>query len=220
MNRTRKRWAAAIGAAFLLASLTTGASAAAGSATRGGLGVTEQGALPFGLHAPSAAERRALPAALRYSVTAVSGPWFLPNRNSNKDMEVYHSQTQNGALVDQYYYNGTKTQQWMLTQPSSCSTCLQLLNVNSSKCLDNSGTLANGTQMKIWQCSDTNHNQWFWINSPADCSSSGCFNFGPWSGGANGKCVEVYHSSLADYAPVDEWDCNGTKTQEWYKYSP
>jgi hypothetical protein len=216
VNWTRKRWAAAIGAAFLLASLTTGASAAAaGSANRGGLGATEQGALPFGAHAPSAAERRALPAALKDVTVAVTGPWYVWNRNSVDEMEVYHSQTQNGAKVDQYHFNGTKTQQWLFAPvPGSLPSRYQLINANSSKCLDNTGRLADGVQMTQWTCESNNNNQIFVLTGTAD--STGDFTISPWDGRGT-YCVEVYHSSLADYAPVDEWHCNGTKTQHWHQ---
>jgi hypothetical protein len=219
VNRTRKWWVAAICAAFILTSLTTGVSAAAaGSASPRGLGAAERRALPFGTHALSAAERRGLPASLRSVAVAISGPWYIRNNGSNKYMEVYHSQTQNGAKVDQYHFNGTATQKWMMVAVDTNRTQWSFVNVNSSKCLDNTGTLANGTQMTIWQCSDTtNFNQIFWVYSPVVCNVSGCWNFGPWRGGANGKCVEVYHSSTADYAKVDEWDCNGTPTQQWFR---
>jgi hypothetical protein len=163
VNRTRKRWAAAIGAAFLLASLTSGGSAAAaGSTNRGGLGATEQRVLPFGLHAPSAAERRALPAALRASTTAVAGPYHFYNRNSGDVMEVYQSSTSNGAKVDQWTNNGSKTQKWLLAAvPGSLPLRYQLVNTNSSKCLDNTGSLADGVQMIQWTCQDGNNNQIF-----------------------------------------------------------
>ncbi len=212
-----------MGAAFILASLTPSVSAAAtGSATAGGSGAAQRHSLSLGAHVPgahvpSAAERRALPATLRSVATAVSGPWYIPNRNSNKDMEVYHSQTQNGAKVDQYDLNQTKTQQWLIVSFGTGNIIHSFINVNSGKCLDNTGTLANGTQMTIWQCEDGNQNQWFWINSPSDCT--GCFNFGPWAD-RGGKCVEVYLSSTANYAKVDEYTCNGTHTQEWYRYAP
>ncbi len=34
-----------------------------------------------------------------------------------------------------------------------------------------------------------------------------------------GICLEVFHSSFADGAPVDHYKCNGTDTQEWFEQS-
>ncbi len=209
-----------MGAAFILASLTPNVAAAAtGSATAGESGAAQRHALAFGMHVPgmhvpSAAERRALPAALRSVTALVSGPYFFVNRNSGKDMEVFHSETQNGALVDQYNYNGTRTQQWMLaTQTSGAIT--QIINVNSNKCLDTSGSVANGTQLTIWQCETGNNNQsWVFYSVPGTTAKEIHPDL------ALRSCVEVYHSSTADYAKVDDYSCNGTATQNWYLYQP
>ena len=50
------------------------------------------------------------------------------NANSGKCMEVYHSETGNGANVDQYTCNGTHTQEWV---PGDFVPGPELTNYNS-----------------------------------------------------------------------------------------
>lgn len=211
---------AAMGAAFFLASLTPSVAAAAtGSATAGESGAAQRHALAFGMHVPgmhvpSAAERRALPAALRDVAVAVSGPWHLYNRNSGDVMEVYHSYTSNGAKVDQWTNNGTNTQKWMLVDVSSITNQWSFINVNSSKCLDDTGTIANYVQMYQWTCQDGNFNQIFSLFG----TDHDYFTIRPYNSRGT-YCVEVKNSLFSDGAPVDEYQCNNTWTQQWIRYT-
>jgi hypothetical protein len=215
----KKRWAAGIGAALLLSSalaagaFTTGASAAAVSGgAAGGRGATETGTLHLRFHAPTAAERRALPAALR-NTTAIADSHGIVNINSGKYMGVQSASTANGGKVVQWHYvSGATNQQWyVIADPVGGVTFYNFINRNSGKCLDTTGNLTNGTQQYQWTCQSGSRNQEFYLYG-LSCAGV-CFTIHPRDN--RSKCVEVYHSSLADGAKVDMWDCNGTATQSW-----
>jgi Ricin-type beta-trefoil lectin domain-like len=177
-----------------------------------GRGATEKGTPHLRFHAPSAAERRALPAALR-STPAIADATGIVNIHSGRYMEVNHASTANGGKVDQYHYVlGADNEKWyVIADPVGGVTFFNLLNKHSGKCLDTTGNLANGTQQYQWTCQSGNHNQQFYLYG-VSCAGV-CFTIHPPD--ARSKCVEVYHSSLSDLAKVDMWDCNGTQTQTW-----
>ena len=128
-------------------------------------------------------------------------------------MEVYHSATSNGAKVDQWTNNGTKTQKWLITG-DAVTNRWSLVNVNSSKCLDDSGKIADYVQMTQWTCEDNNSNQIFGLFA----TDHNYFTIRPFDGRGT-YCVEVKNSSFSDGAPVDEYHCNGTWTQQWIRYA-
>jgi hypothetical protein len=66
----------------------------------------------------------------------VDSVYEIVNDNSGKCMEVYHSQTNNGANVDQYTCNGTATQQWAWHHPSSMNGAGLFINMNSGLALE------------------------------------------------------------------------------------
>ncbi|HEV2635972.1 MAG TPA: ricin-type beta-trefoil lectin domain protein [Actinocrinis sp.] len=62
--------------------------------------------------------------------------------------------TANGTVVDIYDCNGTAAQLW---QPQSNG---ELLNPNSGKCLDDTGSGGSGTPAQIWTCTDAANQKW------------------------------------------------------------
>ena len=69
-------------------------------------------------------------------------------------LDVNGAGTANGTLVDLYTCNGTAAQAWV---PQSNG---ELLNPNSGKCLDDTGSGGSGTQVQIWACADSANQQW------------------------------------------------------------
>jgi beta-glucosidase len=69
-------------------------------------------------------------------------------------LDVDGAGTANGTLVDLYTCNGTVAQVW---QPQSNG---ELVNPNSGKCLDDTGSGGSGTQVQIWSCTDGSNQQW------------------------------------------------------------
>ena len=211
MNRARNWWMA-IGAAIILASVPMRVSpAAASSSGPGGLSTAEGHALPVGVHTPSAAERRALPASLRSVAAAISYPVYVWNNRSVKCMEVYGGATANGSKVDQWTCNRTSHQKWTFIAVGDFNVRWLAVNVKSGRCLDTTNNHADGVQMTIWSCSSSNANQLFYRF--ATDSTGYRWTLRPQWGTT--KCVEVYHSSLLNGAIVDHYACNGTQTQVW-----
>jgi beta-glucosidase len=69
-------------------------------------------------------------------------------------LDVDAAGTANGTLVDLYTCNGTGAQVW---EPQSNG---ELVNPNSGKCLDDTGSGGSGTQVQIWACTDGANQQW------------------------------------------------------------
>src|SRR5215469_16398724 len=70
-----------------------------------------------------------------------------------KCLDVNAGGTANGTLVDLYTCNGTGAQVW---QPQSNG---ELLNPQSGRCLDDTGSGGSGTQVQIWDCAAATANQ-------------------------------------------------------------
>jgi len=85
----------------------------------------------------------------------------LVNYNSGKCLEVYHSDTANGAKVDQWSCNNTLTQWWYVV-PGGWSDWAELKNLNSGKCLTPlDGNNVTGTAMVQEPCApDTPGEEW------------------------------------------------------------
>jgi hypothetical protein len=199
--------------AAIAAALSGVAPAIANPAVDGGKPTPAQLGLPASVHAPSAAERRALPASLASAAVAVSYPAYVWNQHSAKCMEVYASSTANGAKVNQWTCNRNANQKWTWIALAGSYYTWKIVNVASGKCLDTSGSTANGVQLTQWACQATNPNQVFWRIS--NSASNYVWRFGPASRPTGAVCVEVYHSSYLNGAKVNQWTCNGTQTQNW-----
>ena len=132
----------------------------------------------------------------------------LTNVNSGKLAEVYHSQTGNGANVDQWARNNTATQIWCLPSSIVTATWIPIRNDNSGKCLDvyNFGT-SNGTNVQQWSCSGKANQLWSFYEDQ--------FNQITVTNKNSGKCLEVYRWATNDGGNVDQWSCLGQANQLW-----
>jgi hypothetical protein len=77
----------------------------------------------------------------------------LVNWNSDKCVEVYESQTQNGANVDQYQCNSTNTQAWLFTQSYDGSIWKDTFtNLNANKLMEVYGSSTQDfANVDVWQ---------------------------------------------------------------------
>jgi endoglucanase len=71
-----------------------------------------------------------------------------------KCLDVSGGGTADGTLVQLYTCNGSGAQTW---QPQSNGA---LLNPQSGKCLDDTGSGGSGTQVQIWSCTGTSNQSW------------------------------------------------------------
>ncbi len=80
------------------------------------------------------------------------------NANSGKCMEVYHSETGNGANVDQYTCNGTHTQEWI---PGDFVPGPELTNYNSGlKLTVQDGSTADGANVYQYAYTGRSNQAW------------------------------------------------------------
>jgi glucosylceramidase len=71
-----------------------------------------------------------------------------------KCLDVSAAGTANGTKVQLYTCNGTVAQVWQAQSNG------ELINPNSGKCLDDTGSGGSGTQAQIWSCTDAANQQW------------------------------------------------------------
>lgn len=136
------------------------------------------------------------------------------NANSGKCLEVFHSQKQNEAKVDQYRCNGTKTQFWKLALVGSFkgNPVYELINANSGKCADvYRAWTRDGAQVIQYTCKRSSNQYWI------AAVSKGYYVYVSYK---SRKVLEVFRSSKADYGKVDQWTGNGTMNQLWQVQTP
>lgn len=144
---------------------------------------------------------------------------ILWNVNSGKVLEVYHSQTQNGALVDQWSYNGTNTQKWCsyFIGYHNGTPVYYYENSNSGKCLDLlNGNTSDGATVQQWNCSPySNPNQQWAVTVP----SNGVYILSPNTtqniDQGYSYVLEVQGWSKSDGARVDIWTDDLGANQKW-----
>ena len=71
-----------------------------------------------------------------------------------KCLDIAAAGTANGTKVQLYTCNGTAAQVWQAQSNG------ELVNPNSGKCLDDTGSGGSGTQLQIWSCTDAANQQW------------------------------------------------------------
>jgi hypothetical protein len=150
----------------------------------------------------------------------------LYNLNSGKVLEVYNSNTSDGAEVDQWSYDATATQYWcgVVTGYWDGYTIYNIVNDNSGKCLDLTlDNTADGTHLQQWTCNG--NEQQDWMARPAmTYGPNGWYSNGYWTWAvvterasftAYPYCMEVYNWSTSDGATIDLWTNDEGANQQW-----
>ncbi len=149
---------------------------------------------------------------LAFNACAITTAQFDPNkcyrliaRNSGKVMEVPASNLNNGAPVQQYDWNGTKTQVWRIKAVDA--TYNRVMNGNSGKGLDISGvSQADGALLQQYGYGG-GLNQQFKFDF-----ANGYYNI---TARHSGKYLDVYGSSTANNASIIQWTKTGNPNQQW-----
>lgn len=160
-----------------------------------------------------------VPGARRYRNMAsplASGSGTLVNHHSGKCGEVYHSQTNNGANVDQYSCNGTLTQLWYFDywgEDQFDNPIGNIININSGKCFEvyNWGA-GNGANVDQWNCaplSQSHTNQLWDIDGPF-VEALGASQYRGLS-----VVAEVNGWSTSNKGNVDIWQNYADSNQMW-----
>jgi hypothetical protein len=83
----------------------------------------------------------------------------VANPNSNKALDVYHSSSTDGAVVDIWDKNGTGAQKWKFT--ANGDGTYTLVNPESNKALDVYGaSTADKATIDIWDINGTVAQKW------------------------------------------------------------
>ena len=117
-------------------------------------------------------------------------------------MDVQSPNTDNGARVDQYTYNGNAWQQWQFQDAGS--GYWRIISRNSGKCLDVvSASTADGAELVQYTCG-TGTNQQFQM-----VANGGYFQL---RARHSGKCVDVPSASTADGVILKQYPCIPAQT--------
>jgi Ricin-type beta-trefoil lectin domain/Secretion system C-terminal sorting domain len=150
--------------------------------------------------------------AIAFNACAITTAQFDPNkcyrliaRNSGKVMEVPASNLNNGAPVQQYDWNGTKTQVWRIKAVDA--TYNRVMNGNSGRGLDISGvSQADGALLQQYSYGG-GLNQQFKFDF-----ANGYYNI---TARHSGKVLDVYGFSNANNASIVQWPKNNQTNQQW-----
>ena len=139
-----------------------------------------------------------------------SGVYFIRSRNSGQYLDVYDSQDANGTSIIQYYFHGSKNQQFMLISTGDGYYKIAPINSTTGKVLDVTGGV-NANFVYIQLCSDNNTDaQKFKFISNGNgtyrivskCSS-------------DEKCLDVEDVSFNAGARVHQYVYGGGLNQQW-----
>jgi hypothetical protein len=126
-------------------------------------------------------------------------------RHSGKAMDVQQPNTDNGARVGQYTYDGNAWQQWQFQDAGN--GYWRIISRHSGKCLDVvSSSTADGAELIQYTCG-TGTNQQFQM-----VANGSYFQL---RARHSGKCVDVPSASTADGAVLRQYTCNTGTNQQW-----
>ena len=144
--------------------------------------------------------------------TIANGTYKIINRNSGLALDVKGATTTNTSRIDQWPYNATSNQKWMVTSLGSGE--YSIVGVGSGKALDVyvAGT-ANGTVIDIYTPNNGANQKWSFT-----ATSSGYYRITP--ANATGSCLDVTGASTAEGTAVDLWNYSGGNNQQWIFQAP
>jgi glucose/arabinose dehydrogenase/PKD repeat protein len=127
-------------------------------------------------------------------------------RHSGKVMEVASSITTNGGNVQQWTWNGTKTQVWRIKDIGA--GFYQIVNGNSSRVLDVSGvSTANGANIHQWDWTGGDNQRWKLTRN-----TEGYYVI---TAKHSGQAVDVYGAGTQDGANITQYPVTNTANQQF-----
>lgn len=126
-------------------------------------------------------------------------------RHSGKAMDVQSPNTDNGARVAQYAYNGNAWQQWQFQDAGS--GYWRIISRHSGKCLDVVGaSTADGAELVQYTCGTATNQQFQMV------ANGSYFQL---RARHSSKCVDVPAASTADGVILKQYPCNTGTNQQW-----
>jgi uncharacterized protein (TIGR03437 family) len=137
----------------------------------------------------------------------IAGSVFqISNKLSGKVLDVANRSTGNGALIQQYDFNGGSNQQWTFAPVGNGSYAI--VNVGSGKALDVAGaSLQSGTPIQQFDYLGGANQQWNLVATPDGYLE--IVNV------LSGKALDVTGQSLAAGAPIQQYDYMNGDNQKW-----
>jgi len=141
------------------------------------------------------------------------GVYRLMNYNSGKAVDVTGYSTDNGAVIEQWTYNGGDNQKWQLTSQGNNGGYYSLLATHSGKALDvYGGSTTDGASVIQWTWVGGNNQVWQVV--PTFNGTYKLVNKN------SGKVLDVSGASALDGASVIQWTWNGGNNQKWQILAP
>ncbi len=123
----------------------------------------------------------------------------LLGAQSGKCLDLFGSDTRDGAVVDIYTCDGGMNQNWTLDSSG------QLVNAHSGKCLDvKAQSTSNGAVVQQWSCTGGGNQKWTYNQVTRQLL-----------GQQSGKCLDVNQGSTANGSRVVIWSCSSQTNQQW-----
>lgn len=142
------------------------------------------------------------------------GVYYIRNKLTGKYLDVKGGSSYNGAEIIQYKFHGDPNQQFQIKYENGFYKIYSKLG----RCLDlstASGANTNGTDLKLYDSSNTRQQQYFRFRKMSD----GSVEIGTVSSYGN-KIFEVTNSSYADSAVVQIWDRSDSRTNDNWILEP
>jgi glucose/arabinose dehydrogenase len=147
-----------------------------------------------------------------FSACPINTAIFDPNkcyrftaRHSGKVMDNFGNTADNGAKIQQFAWDGTKSQVWRIKAVDA--TYFRLMNGNSGKAMDiPNSSQTDGAVLQQYTYNGTTNQQFKF-------EASGSYYY--ISARHSGKYLDVYGDNTADGTAIVQWPKNGGTNQQW-----
>lgn len=140
----------------------------------------------------------------------------IVNQKSGKSMDVCGPSSANGAIIQQWSYEGLSNQKFHLQHTNTSGNdyySFRPLNAFSSAIEVENNSNVNGTEVQIWAIPSTGflNSQKFRLVQNSD----GSYKITTYGSGYS-KVIEVASGNMNNGAPVKLYSDNGTEAQHWF----
>lgn len=132
--------------------------------------------------------------------------YFITSKNSNKVLDVENNSNQNGALIQQYDYNGKDNQIWIIKYVDD--KYFYIKSKRSNKVIDvKNGYTQNGTIVHQWDYKGLGNQLWY-----LEKDNRGYYKI---KSKQTNKCLDIQGISKDNGAKIQIWDDVNGDNQKW-----